>query len=397
MAEESAALASSPPAPARSHQQLPAKIRDLTLSLMVNKDVAQCLEVVKQQYPNVATRRNILSKIRAAIVDHNVRDDAYERTLRAYEERLTREYQACQARGDATGAQQLMARLSQIFHFRGCDLRRQIQVQKKLSVVAAAKKCDICHEQDRDFFLRLPLVPDWVRAIRLETHEARALAVQQQRSLVEQSANVVRIENADDLVVRCRTILRQDDADVCDLALALALSTGRRMVEVFLLGEFAEHPHRRYAVYFRGQAKSGLRSIQSIDRDQPLEYLIPTLATGSSIVRGVSRLRGLVHSMPKAPKTPKDINSAFCRKLNVHVKRHVHSDITFHDLRTMYALMTYEAFKPHRFSLNLWVANTLGHGSMAMSVHYTRMQIYGLSRIARHKVEAAEDFTENAP
>lgn len=364
------------------------KMQDLVLKLLVDKDVQHCLDRLKQEYPNIGTRRNVLSKLRAGILEHNLRHDAYESAMKTYEDDLKAQYQAA----PVAQRENLLNRLQKLFHFRACSLKRQCQLQKKLSMGSSSSKCEICAPEDRAFYLRLPLLPEWVHALKLDYSDSRELALQQQRSLEEQSSNVIRIENADDLVIRCRAILRSDQSTLLELATALALCTGRRMVEVFMLGEFVEHPHRRYAVYFRGQAKSGLRAIHTIDRDKQLEYMIPTLATGSSIVRAVSRMRGLVNSAAKTPQEPRDINRLYCGKLNTHVKKHVHPHITFHDLRTMYALMTFESFKPHRFSLNKWVANTLGHGSMAMSVHYTRMQIYGLSRISRHKAEAAEDF-----
>lgn len=36
----------------------------------------------------------------------------------------------------------------------------------------------------------------------------------------------------------------------------------------------------------------------------------------------------------------KQINSIWCRKLNAHVKRDVHEQLGFHDLRTLYALIS---------------------------------------------------------
>jgi hypothetical protein len=58
----------------------------------------------------------------------------------------------------------------------------------------------------------------------------------------------------------------------------------------------------------------------------------------------------------------------------------------------MYALISYEAFKPHSYGCNGWVSKVLGHHSVGMSVHYTTMQVSGVNRIARYGREPSEDF-----
>jgi hypothetical protein len=124
--------------------------------------------------------------------------------------------------------------------------------------------------------------------------------------------------------------------------------------------------------------------------DQCRPYNVPTLATASSIVRSMSKLRG---NVGPGLQQPVDVNQKWCRKLNAYVRENIHAELTFHDLRTLYALLSYEAFKPHCYGLNGWVCQTLGHACLNMSVHYTRMQVFGVERISRTKNEACEDFS----
>ena len=76
----------------------------------------------------------------------------------------------------------------------------------------------------------------------------------------------------------------------------------------------------------------------------------------------------------------------------MYVKNHINEEIGFHDLRTLYALIAFEALKPHTYSVNAFVAKTLGHTGLGMSVAYTRMQVYGINKLRRYNREAAEDF-----
>eukprot|EP00952_Eustigmatos_sp_NYUAD-ZCMA_P005571 24248-Eustigmatos_ZCMA.PRE.1 len=89
------------------------------------------------------------------------------------------------------------------------------------------------------------------------------------------------------------------------------------------------------------------------------------------------------------------INSTWSKKTNAYVKEHIHPELGFHDMRTLYALLTFEACKPHTYGINGWVGKTLGHAGVSMSVHYTRMQVYGINKIRRHYREATEDYDDS--
>jgi integrase len=211
----------------------------------------------------------------------------------------------------------------------------------------------------------------------------------QAQKMQELSSSVIRVENADEIVAFARKTLKNADAGASELATALAIATGRRMIEIFQKGQFCEIPGQRYEVRFTGQAKAGLQEVASITHNKPLEYSIPVLAPAGNVIRGVARVRGLCRSTTMDAKR---INSNFCGRLNAFVKSEIHPELGFHDLRTFYALCSFEAFKPHTYSINGWIGKNLGHSGLNMSTSYTRMQVYGINKVRRQTREAAEDF-----
>lgn len=349
-------------------------VEDLARQLLITQDTQRVLGILDIQYPNINSKKGVLHRLKALLIEKNPRAADYESCMNARIDELKM----------LKGAE---ARLLTLYDFRGLPLKRQLQVQKKISIDPDSSLCD---PEDRQFYITLPLLPDWIRNVRLSSNDAKKVCEEQHARLMQASTDVVRIENADSMITRCRRILRDEEFDPVETAVALAVCTGRRMVEIFLKGHFVEHVAHKYSVIFHGQAKCGLTNIHSMSEDFSRPYPIPTLATGSSVLRAVSRLRG---HLGDAPRTPSDINKQWCKKLNVYVKTNIHPHLTFHDLRTLYALLSFEAFKPHSYGLNGWVCKTLGHTSVNMSVHYTRMQVFGVSRFSRHKLNAAEDFT----
>lgn len=49
--------------------------------------------------------------------------------------------------------------------------------------------------------------------------------------------------------------------------------------------------------------------------------------------------------------------------------------LSFSDLRMMYALVMFEAERPHTQSINAFIKRVLGHGTLSTSVSYTKMRI----------------------
>jgi hypothetical protein len=359
---------------------VPAKLRAIATQLLMDEDLEGCLDRLRAMYPNLSSRRSALCKLKAAVVESNRRHPLYATHMQAWEARVKERVREQEASAES------LKRMQECYSFQSCSLKRQLHIQRKIQLGQGDGL--FSHPDDLAFVARAKLAPDFVFAIRLGADEAREVQEQQETKAKHLSNSVVRIDDGDAIVIWARKVLKDPKAKVLPLAVAVAIATGRRMIEIFQKGQFAEEG-QKYALRFTGQAKAGLQEIVGITRDQPLEYSIPVLASAGNIVRAVAKIRGLSQSLTVEPKT---ITSRWCRKLNEFVKQHVHEELGFHDLRTLYALITYESFKPHTYSINGWICKTLGHTGISMSVAYTRMQVYGINKIRRHNREAAEDY-----
>ena len=366
---------------------VPAKIRHLASSLLIHEDVDQSIDTLRSMYPKLCSFRTALSRLKAAVLEANPHHPRYAERMSAHEERLRRLF-------IETQDDDVLKRVQQFYAFRACSLKRQLQIQKKMELGNESEDGGVdtlfTHPDDVDFVLKLEIAPSYVRRIHLSDDETRSFVQQQMEQQRLLSESVVRIENADELVLRAREVLKDKGADVVSTAVALALVTGRRMVEIFQRGEFLEIPGRRYACLFSGQAKTGLRHIHTIETDQVISYDIPLLARVKHVKSAHDRMRVQAKSCDLHPKT---INGMWCRKLNEHVKRTVHPELGFHDLRSLYALISFDAFKPHTFGINGWVSKVLGNG-LRISIHYTRYQVFGINKIRRTMRESTEDYED---
>lgn len=363
---------------------VPRKVKDLARELVASQDIDAVLARLRDEYPTLTTRRTAFSMLKAAVLDHRPqpRHAEYPAAMQAWRLGIEEDVVATK------GAPASLRRLQEFQAFQDCTLKRQLMLQKKFQL---GHGLDFFSDpRDAEQATHIPLLPDYVRRIQLSALEVRTIQEDQARKMRQLASDVVRIDDAEAVVLNARRVLRNAPHETeLALATALAVATGRRMFEIFAKGRFLELPGQRYELRFQGQAKAGLQEMVSLQEDKRLEYTIPVLAPAPLVLQGVQALRDKAASEGMHAKT---VNSRFCRRLNAFVKTAVHETLGFHDLRTMYALLSFEAFKPHTYSINAWVSKCLGHVGLGMSVSYTRMQLYGIRRIQRHAREAAEDL-----
>lgn len=361
---------------------VPKKVAAVAGTLMASQDVDACLVALRNMYTNLCSFRSALTRVKACILATNTHHPDYENAMQTWQ--TTVENAAFQDNASAES----MNRVQEFNNFKDCSLKRQLHLQKKLTLKHG--KGFFSHPDDAAFVATLKLAPDYIHKLHLDADETRTLQEQQAASIKSLASSVVRIENADELVADARRILKKaTENSACAIAAAIALTTGRRMIEILQRGAFTELPRQKYTVLFTGQAKAGLQEVVSITKNEAVQYTIPVLAPANVLVNAMAVLREKTNT---ATMDSKRINSAWCRKLNEYVKSHVHPDLGFHDIRTLYALIAFEALKPHTYSVNAFVAKTLGHTNISMSVAYTRMQVYGINKLRRYNSEAAEDF-----
>lgn len=360
---------------------VPQKLQSLASKLMLDENLEDCLSSIEKMYPNLTSRRSALCKLKAAVVAANVRHGDFARTMDQWTD-VVREFVIAD-----NASPESLKRAKDLQNFKACSVKRQLHVQKKIRL--GQGKDFFSHPADLEFVAALHIVPEYVLKIHLDEGDMRTVMEAQAQKMQQLSSSVIRVENADEIVAFARKTLKNADATASELATALAIATGRRMIEIFQKGNFCNIPGQRYEVRFTGQAKAGLQEIASITKNKPLEYSIPVLAPADNVIRGIARLRGICRSTTMDAKR---INSNFCGRLNAFVKSQIHPELGFHDLRTFYALCSFEAFKPHTYSVNGWIGKNLGHSGLNMSTSYTRMQVYGINKVRRQTREAAEDF-----
>jgi len=360
---------------------VPQKLKGMATTLMADQDLDACLASLRQMYPKLCSFRSALSRLKACIIATNHHHPDYAAAMHTWQEAVEK------AAIENNASDESLRRVQEFQHFQSCSLKRQLHLQKKLTLGQGTDF--FSHPDDATFVTTLKLAPDYVQQLHLDAEETRTLQESHSEKMKCLSSTVVRVENADELIANARRILKDvSNQSSCAIASAIAVTTGRRMIEILQRGSFTEHARQKYTLLFTGQAKAGLQEIVSLTANKQLEYHIPVLAPANVLVKALSTLRDITQT---ESMDSKKINSTWCRKLNAHVKREVHEQLGFHDLRTLYALISYEAMKPHTYSINGWISKTLGHTGLGMSVAYTRMQVYGINKLRRHNREAPED------
>lgn len=370
----------------------PPSVRVAVDELLKTGDVTACVDTLRNAYPNLNTLASALNQARVAIIQREVRNPEYAQALQSWEAELQ----------DADET-----RKKEFQHFKDSPLADQVKMQRR-----AAKGSFMTCPADNTRLQQFPLMPSYFVNLKMSDEEMTKVCNGQRRRLERASEDVVRIESADALLAWCRRIISgaaaaeragmdvesvggksHDDEEgediVANLAVAIALSTGRRMVELLVRGTFREHRSGNNMLLFSGAAKTGLQGVSATAQDIKWDP-IPALAPASDIVSAVAHLRKLCPTVSADGATITD--SRIGKRLNMAARRHVHASITFHHLRTLYTLLSFEAFKPHRYSLNRWASKVLLHTTMGTSLHYTKLQIYGLQRFSRSQMGMCADF-----
>ena len=211
------------------------------------------------------------------------------------------------------------------------------------------------------------LVPDFMNDFKLNDAERMAIKAKAKRALEKKSCTTWTVD-AGALIQQARETLESDISLAFDLAAAIALLTGRRMIEIFKCGNFDKAPksYGPRAAVFSGQAKN--------DGETP-PYTIPLLCTHSALIKGLSRLRRM---KPASDLTNAEVNARWSGRCNAAARKLLGAGRKFHDLREAYAVITHNLALPHAWSLNFWVSRMLGHAGLDNSLHYTCVNVVDL-------------------
>ncbi|KAG5187453.1 hypothetical protein JKP88DRAFT_243959 [Tribonema minus] len=194
----------------------------------------------------------------------------------------------------------------------------------------------------------LPLLPDHIRKLALSRNERDTLAKKATEALEKKSVNSMQID-ASALIDKCVSILSDPRANSFDVACAIGLVSGRRMVEVFKTAEFDIAGKDNRTLTFSGQAKKSFPCDAQVFR-------IPTLIDSSTVIAALNKLRD---RKPADDLSNKEVNLKWSNSANTAARRLLGDGHHFHDLRGIYAVIAFNATLPHTYSLNAFVAKCI--------------------------------------
>ena len=252
------------------------------------------------------------------------------------------------------------------------NLSRTEQTRRQLMILKGGRVYGTADEMIRN----LPIVPTFVRDLRLSADEI-AVIKSQSRDRIEQrstEAVVLSRRDVDSLLEWARTTVHTCTLQTePDLLVAVALLTGRRAAEIFLSGNFEAICPSEGNVYwacFSGQVKAGLR-------DPSRCYDIPLLAPAIDIQRSLHRIRQR-WSFPSG-SVAADVNRRYASTIRRAAQKRLgklHEKLShLHAARELYAMTTFEMCQPHTYSLHGWIRKVLGHADLDQTKHYSNIQI----------------------
>jgi Telomere resolvase len=253
--------------------------------------------------------------------------------------------------------------------FKALSLKEKVGVQRLL------RQDSLTGLEDVDMAIAsLPLLPDYVLDLRLSKKEADEVARRSMEALAKKSVNSVNVD-ASDLLEKCIATLMNIKSNAFDLAAAIALTCGRRMVEIFSVGSFDLVDGEDRTLAFSGQVKKRFGSEDAIN-------FIPTLAPASLVLDAINRLRAEKQSKGLSNR---DINLKWSNSCQSAARRLLGENGHFHELRAMYAVIGYNVTLPHSYSLNAFVSRVLGHAGLGNSLNYTNININNVEQ--EHKFQ----------
>lgn len=259
-------------------------------------------------------------------------------------------------------AQQVSPRfISQYRQFHEDGMKEQLRKSK----LASLGNLTGSSRTDRNIS-KIPILPDYMSDYRLTKEDISKNNVRSEKCLEKISMDCVVVEDGEELVSRCRKIVRDLTEDVFVVAAAVAVLCGRRSIEILKIGAFHECPgDSPYSALFEGAAKK---------RGESETRRIPLLVKYKYLKPAVTHVRNAVEVQDM---TNSQINSKYSHKLGDAAKiLMANLDTRFHDLRAVYGCITHQTFK-NNCSINIWLKKVLMHDNIDTSVFYSRCKVHG--------------------
>lgn len=357
----------------------PPKVRQCAQELVQHHDTEATLAQLRTIYPNLTSYNTAVNRLRAFLVATEERHPNYEADVGTIESQLVEQYtKSLGEDGKGVGDSDVLACIRFLYEFKSVPLRRQLQLLKKIS----RGQMPLAQKDFENQLKNISLLPEYVSKVQLSNEESNKVKSSIQQAQLQRSSNVINVANPNSLIYKCKRILRNHNESWENVCVALALVTGRRTVEILLTGSFEPVGSSTKFLRFTGQVKTGLQNLATATTDSASSYVIPVLASSKTITQRIKDVQRQIKHDVGENVSNETVNHRYSFKLGKAVKELVHPNLRFHDLRTLYALISFEAFKPHTYGLNGWVSKVLGHAGLHISTHYTTMQIGPVNHIA---------------
>lgn len=202
------------------------------------------------------------------------------------------------------------------------------------------------------------------------------------------------------------TLLTKDDPSVSDLAIGIAMATGRRLTEIMKTGTIKAV--NKSTLLFAGQLKTKNRHL--FEEIKP--YEVPAMIDSAIICKALKKLRNETKAEPLIYRNVRGeevestvlggdnkdyyhnaaINVKYGRTLNRSIKALLKDGyFSFKDCRALYTEVTYEEHAKEGESRSAYRHRVLGHSLIETQIHYECFKLD--STIEKIKVLAQDDNT----
>lgn len=319
------------------------------------EDAAGVLETLASRYPN--SKSTYITDIRKAFLTFDLYHPKYREemdlVLRTIDDVMGR----CRS---ADKRRELSEARAKVVQFDSMSALEKFGALKKVraSNYSGAAMVD-------GLLQKIHLFPDCYSALRLSEKEKEKCLAKATVSLIEKSRNSYGVD-AGELLAAVRSAFSSSKKNMFQLACALSLCSGRRMIEIFKLGSFERYDRTERGALFRGQAKKGGGKYEE-------SYPIPLLTTYDEFMENLTALR---EAKPCEGMENSEVNMKYSNSCNSAVKKFLKGQAhKFHDLRMIYGVMCYHMALPHTWSLNYFISSILGHSNMQQSLHYSCIHV----------------------
>lgn len=307
----------------------------------------QVIRQIQERYPKTSTAVTVTSYVKGHVLDK----------LRIRSDRLT-------------------ALLSTVPpHPKVQDPISQMTCREIIKMQKDAQNGNYTGHSDIDAMLAsLPLVPSWVHQLKI----SRDLSAVAEAAAKATTSRVLQLGDVQGLFNWLDSI-DPETSSPFQCIIACCIYTGRRTAELTLTGRFDPVEGEPFAATFSGQLKKKMAANHA--------YKIPLLAPYERVTALIRSFRSRLDLPTDVSTSHKDdatryqihqrlqhtLNTVMHRELDafIHEKS---SKYKVHDLRAIYAYLTYEIFVPEGITFPGWIHRILGHENLNVSMCYNRVR-----------------------